>query len=413
MLCEKPLAPTIDACLRVLEAEAAKPRRLVQVGFMRRYDEGFRALKATLDAGRVGRPLLLHCRHRNADVPPGFTSDMMITDSVVHDIDVTRWLLGQEIVATTVFKARQLAGPRGLQDPQMVVLETAEGVLVDVESFVTCQYGYDIRYELVGESGTVALGEHPGVQVRAEGGHHGPIRPTTGSGSGTPTSGAPGVGRGRARRPGGRAQRLGRLRHHGRGRGRRRVPDQGRAGGRGAGRAAGAVWLRRPGAGRRRPPGPGAGRHGRGGGRLAGSLGPAERAKAGYPFPADEERTRWYYTPTERGGLPLAEMGPVSQRLAHRLVASGLSEGGYATAATVMGLENVLDAKEGLAAGLRRPAVPTGAATPSCTSSACSASPGPAPGAGGSAATTWPSTTPSGPAAGSRPARCSWGPTWA
>ena len=176
VLCEKPLAPTIDACLRVLEAEAAKPRRLIQVGFMRRYDDGFRALKAATDAGRVGRPLLLHCRHRNADVPPGFTSDMMITDSVVHDIDVTRWLLGQEIVATTVFMARPSSrAPEGLQDPQMVMLETADGVLVDVESFVTCQFGYDIRYELVGETGTVALGEHQGVLVRSEGGHHGPI----------------------------------------------------------------------------------------------------------------------------------------------------------------------------------------------------------------------------------------------
>jgi myo-inositol 2-dehydrogenase/D-chiro-inositol 1-dehydrogenase len=151
VLCEKPLAPTIDACVRVLEAEAAKPRRLIQVGFMRRYDDGFRALKAAADAGRVGRPLLLHCRHRNAEVPPGFTSDMMITDSVVHDIDVTRWLLGQEIVAATVFKARPSSlAPEGLQDPQMVMLETADGVLVDVESFVTCRFGYDIRYELVG-----------------------------------------------------------------------------------------------------------------------------------------------------------------------------------------------------------------------------------------------------------------------
>ena len=176
VLCEKPLAPTIDACLRVLEAEAAKPRRLVQVGFMRRYDDDFRALKATADAGRVGRPLLLHCRHRNATVPPGFTTDMMITDSVVHDIDVTRWLLGQEIVAATVLKARPSSlAPEGLEDPQLVLLETAEGVLVDVESFVTCQYGYDIRYELVGESGTVLLGEQPGVQVRAEGRHEGPI----------------------------------------------------------------------------------------------------------------------------------------------------------------------------------------------------------------------------------------------
>ncbi|HKO85130.1 MAG TPA: Gfo/Idh/MocA family oxidoreductase, partial [Actinomycetota bacterium] len=176
VLCEKPLAPTIDACLRVLEAEAAKPRRLVQVGFMRRYDDDFRALKATVDAGRVGRPLLLHCRHRNATVPPGFTTDMMITDSVVHDIDVTRWLLGQEIVATTVYKARRTSkAPEGLADPQMVVLETAEGVVVDVESFVTCQFGYDIRYELVGETGTLSLSEEAGVLVRQDGQYHGPI----------------------------------------------------------------------------------------------------------------------------------------------------------------------------------------------------------------------------------------------
>jgi hypothetical protein len=77
------------------------------------------------------------------------------------------------------------------------------------------------------------------------------------------------------------------------------------------------------------------------------SLGPGQRRKARYGFPASDERTRWFYTPTEQGGLPLAEMGPVQQRLAHRLVASGLSPRGYAAAATVMGLENVLDAAEG------------------------------------------------------------------
>jgi Protein of unknown function (DUF3500) len=89
-----------------------------------------------------------------------------------------------------------------------------------------------------------------------------------------------------------------------------------------------------------------------------GSLGPAQRAKAAFGFPEDAERTRWYYTPTERGGLPLAEMGPVSQRLAHRLLASGLSQGGYAAAATIMGLENVLDAREGWRRGYDGRTVP-------------------------------------------------------
>jgi hypothetical protein len=92
--------------------------------------------------------------------------------------------------------------------------------------------------------------------------------------------------------------------------------------------------------------------------RWLASLDPAQRAKAAFGFPDDAERTRWYYTPTERGGLPLAEMGPVQQRLAHRLVASGLSEGGYATAATIMGLENVLDAREGWRRGYDGRTVP-------------------------------------------------------
>jgi myo-inositol 2-dehydrogenase/D-chiro-inositol 1-dehydrogenase len=170
VLCEKPLAPTTDACLRVLDAEVARGGRLVQVGFMRRYDDGYRAIKGSLDAGLVGRALLLHCAHRNAVPPPTFTSDMLLTDSVVHEIDVTRWLLGREITAVTVLTPRRSSlAAENLQDPQFVLLETDGGVLVDVECFVTCQYGYDIRCELVGETGTVALPDQQGIQVRQEG----------------------------------------------------------------------------------------------------------------------------------------------------------------------------------------------------------------------------------------------------
>jgi Protein of unknown function (DUF3500) len=77
------------------------------------------------------------------------------------------------------------------------------------------------------------------------------------------------------------------------------------------------------------------------------SLTPAQRAKAAQPFTRTAERLRWYYTPTEQGGLPLGEMGTAAARNAHRLLASGLSAPGYALAATVIGLENVLDAAEG------------------------------------------------------------------
>jgi len=75
-------------------------------------------------------------------------------------------------------------------------------------------------------------------------------------------------------------------------------------------------------------------------------LTPAQRRKAALPFD-DEERRRWYYTPTERAGLPLVEMDPIQRQRARRLLAAGLSRPGYATAAAIMALEYLLDQEEG------------------------------------------------------------------
>jgi myo-inositol 2-dehydrogenase/D-chiro-inositol 1-dehydrogenase len=142
----------------------------VQVGFMRRYDPGYAELKRRLDAGDAGAPLVVHCAHRNPAVPPGFTSEMLITDSVVHEIDTVRWLLGEEIARATVFAPRPSSlAPEGLQDPQLVVLETATGRLVDVEVFVSARYGYDIRCEIVAEEGTLELAPPATVATRRAG----------------------------------------------------------------------------------------------------------------------------------------------------------------------------------------------------------------------------------------------------
>ena len=77
------------------------------------------------------------------------------------------------------------------------------------------------------------------------------------------------------------------------------------------------------------------------------SLRDDQRELAEWRFPSDEERRRWYYTPTDHGGLPLASMRPAQQRLAMKLVATGLSRPGYVTVSTIIGLENVLDELEG------------------------------------------------------------------
>jgi myo-inositol 2-dehydrogenase/D-chiro-inositol 1-dehydrogenase len=170
VLCEKPLATTVDSARRALEAEAALGRRLVQIGFMRRFDPGYEALKAGIDEGAIGAPLLLHCAHRNPTVPLSFDSEMIVRDSVVHDVDTARWLLGQELTSVTVMRPRPSAkAPEGVQDPQFVVFETDGGGLVDVEAFVNAQYGYDIRCEAVGETGTLALAPPASVELRGEG----------------------------------------------------------------------------------------------------------------------------------------------------------------------------------------------------------------------------------------------------
>jgi myo-inositol 2-dehydrogenase/D-chiro-inositol 1-dehydrogenase len=168
VLCEKPLAATADASLRVVEAEAATARRLVHVGFQRRHDLAYVAVKERLDRGAVGAALMLHCTHRNATIPATYTSGMLITSSVIHEIDVTRWLLGEEIVSARVDRPRRtrLAAP-DLQDPQFVVLRTQSGVLVDVEVFVNARRGYEIRCEVVGERGTLSLADHGGPPVSA------------------------------------------------------------------------------------------------------------------------------------------------------------------------------------------------------------------------------------------------------
>ena len=72
-----------------------------------------------------------------------------------------------------------------------------------------------------------------------------------------------------------------------------------------------------------------------------------QRRIASWPFPSDEERRRWYYTPTDHGGLPLSQMRPHQQQRAFRLLATGLSRAGYVTACAIVGLENILDEVEG------------------------------------------------------------------
>jgi myo-inositol 2-dehydrogenase/D-chiro-inositol 1-dehydrogenase len=159
VLCEKPLTMDSDSSLRLVEAEARGGRPLVQVGFMRRFDPEYVQLKRAVDSGAIGRLLLVHNVHRNKDVPDGFRSEMIVRDSMVHEVDVARFLFDEEIAEITVLSPTPTgAQPEGVVDPQVALFTMAGGAIVTSELFVKNQVGYEVRCEAVGERGSVIAG---------------------------------------------------------------------------------------------------------------------------------------------------------------------------------------------------------------------------------------------------------------
>jgi myo-inositol 2-dehydrogenase/D-chiro-inositol 1-dehydrogenase len=156
VLCEKPLAATVAECFEVVAAESKLGRRLVQIGYMRRFDPAYVEMKSSVLSGRLGAPLMFHCFHRNVSVPTWFDSKMAVSNSAVHEFDIARWILDAELTGIQVFRpqAAKRAAPGA---PVFLVLETSKGQLVSAEIFNGAAYGYDVRGELVCEKGTVSL----------------------------------------------------------------------------------------------------------------------------------------------------------------------------------------------------------------------------------------------------------------
>ncbi|MBW6417413.1 Gfo/Idh/MocA family oxidoreductase [Celeribacter sp. PS-C1] len=166
VFCEKPLVTSEAAALKVMAAEVEFGKRLVQVGFMRRFDADYRRLKAVIDGNTLGAPLMYKSVHRNASVPEGlYTSEMPLNDTLVHDADISRWLLSDEISSVEVRVPRRSTRGTDLRDPVMVMLHMQSGAIVDVEISVNISYGYDIRGEVSCETGVAALPNRPATVI--------------------------------------------------------------------------------------------------------------------------------------------------------------------------------------------------------------------------------------------------------
>lgn len=170
IFCEKPLAPKADACKRITTAELEAGKKLVQVGFMRRYDKGYLQLKEAVDSGKYGEALLLHCAHRNFDVPEYWDNSFAVENSMVHEIDVLRWLLGENYATVEVRYGKSTRKAKeGIHDPQIMILTTTSGVRIDVESFVNNYNDYDIKCEIVCEDAILNMPTPSYISVNTKG----------------------------------------------------------------------------------------------------------------------------------------------------------------------------------------------------------------------------------------------------
>ncbi|NJC70585.1 Gfo/Idh/MocA family oxidoreductase [Planosporangium thailandense] len=168
-LCEKPLTMDSESALRVVEAERKAGSPLIQVGFMRRFDPEYAEMKRLLEAGGLGRLLLVHNVHRNKSVGDSFRSEMIVRDSLVHEVDVCRWLFDDEIDTITVLAPKPTGrAADGILDPQVAIFRMAGGGMATTEVFVNSQVGYEVRCEAVAECGNVTIGLGQSVFVRRD-----------------------------------------------------------------------------------------------------------------------------------------------------------------------------------------------------------------------------------------------------
>lgn len=175
VFCEKPVDLDVDRvrqCLATVEAENGQ----LMLGFQRRFDPDFMALKAAIDAGQIGDVEMISLTSRDPGAPPYdyiTRSGGIFRDMTIHDLDVARWLLGEE-VASVQASASVLTDPKigelGDFDSANLILRTANGKLCTIANSRRASYGYDQRIEVHGSKGGVSASNHHEANIEISNG---------------------------------------------------------------------------------------------------------------------------------------------------------------------------------------------------------------------------------------------------
>jgi len=172
IFCEKPVDLALDRA-RVCAEAVARAGVTCLIGFQRRYDPTFAALKARIAEGEIGEPEMLVVTSRDPGAPPVDyikRSGGIFKDMLIHDFDIFRWILDDE-AATVYATGSCLTDPAiataGDIDATAVTIRTKRGRLAQINTIRRAAYGYDQRFEVIGSKGMLQAGNHKPTEVFA------------------------------------------------------------------------------------------------------------------------------------------------------------------------------------------------------------------------------------------------------
>ena len=163
IFCEKPIAITLAEADAAVAAVTRAGVRL-QIGFQRRFDPAYERAHAAIRAGELGRLYFLRSTTRDPEPPPEEylrASPSIFTDTAIHDVDMLRWLAGDEVIEVHAMGAaliRESHAERGLTDTAVLSLRFKNGTLGVIDNCWQAAYGYDVRTEVLGAAGAVEVG---------------------------------------------------------------------------------------------------------------------------------------------------------------------------------------------------------------------------------------------------------------
>ena len=172
IFCEKPVDLSLERARECAQA-VAKAKVTCLIGFQRRYDPTFAALKQRVDAGEIGEPEMLVVTSRDPGAPPVDyikVSGGIFKDMLIHDFDIFRWILGDEaasVYATGSCLTDPAIAAAGDIDSTAVTIRTKKGRLAQINTSRRAAYGYDQRFEVLGSKGMLQAGNHRPTEVTA------------------------------------------------------------------------------------------------------------------------------------------------------------------------------------------------------------------------------------------------------